>query len=134
MSGPLDGIRVAEFGVWVAGPGAGGIPADWVADVVKIEPPEGDPCRSRVNAVEDLVADEHFLAAKSVVDVPTSRAACPWSRHWPTSTASGPRPRFRAPHVGEHTREILIELEAPADEIEALVASGVAVAGGGRGS
>jgi crotonobetainyl-CoA:carnitine CoA-transferase CaiB-like acyl-CoA transferase len=44
--GPLDGVRVVELGVWVAGPGAGGILADWGADVVKIEPPAGDPARS----------------------------------------------------------------------------------------
>ena len=46
MTGPLDGIRVVELGVWVAGPGAAGILADWGADVVKIEPPAGDPARS----------------------------------------------------------------------------------------
>src|SRR5579871_1611531 len=46
MTGPLEGIRVIEVGVWVAGPAAGGILADWGADVVKIEPPEGDPARS----------------------------------------------------------------------------------------
>jgi crotonobetainyl-CoA:carnitine CoA-transferase CaiB-like acyl-CoA transferase len=44
--GPLAGVRVVEIGVWVAGPGAGGILADWGADVVKIEPPEGDPART----------------------------------------------------------------------------------------
>jgi crotonobetainyl-CoA:carnitine CoA-transferase CaiB-like acyl-CoA transferase len=45
MAGPLEGVRVVELGVWVAGPAAGGILADWGADVVKIEPPSGDPAR-----------------------------------------------------------------------------------------
>ncbi len=46
MSGPLEGVRLVELGAWVAGPGAGGILADWGADVVKIEPPAGDPARN----------------------------------------------------------------------------------------
>ena len=45
MSGPMAGIRVVEMGVWVAGPAAAGILADWGADVIKVEPPTGDPCR-----------------------------------------------------------------------------------------
>ena len=45
MAGPLEGIRVVELGVWVAGPAAGGILADWGADVVKVEPIGGDPGR-----------------------------------------------------------------------------------------
>jgi crotonobetainyl-CoA:carnitine CoA-transferase CaiB-like acyl-CoA transferase len=45
MAGPMEGIKVVELGVWVAGPAAGGILADWGADVVKIEPPTGDPGR-----------------------------------------------------------------------------------------
>ncbi|HMC39887.1 MAG TPA: CoA transferase [Acidimicrobiales bacterium] len=44
--GPLAGVKVVELGVWVAGPAAGGILADWGADVVKIEPPTGDPART----------------------------------------------------------------------------------------
>lgn len=44
-SGPLAGIKVVELGVWIAGPAAGGIMADWGADIIKIEPPEGDPSR-----------------------------------------------------------------------------------------
>ena len=47
MVGPLAGIRVVELGVWVAGPAAGCILADWGASVTKIEPPGiGDPARS----------------------------------------------------------------------------------------
>ncbi|MCB1003312.1 MAG: CoA transferase [Acidimicrobiales bacterium] len=41
----LEGYRVVELGVWVAGPSAGGLLADWGADVVKIEAPGGDPMR-----------------------------------------------------------------------------------------
>lgn len=47
MTGPLSGVKVVELGVWVAGPAAGGILADWGAEVVKIEPPGvGDPART----------------------------------------------------------------------------------------
>ena len=46
MPGPMEGVKVIEMGVWIAGPAAGCILSDWGADVVKIEPPGiGDPGR-----------------------------------------------------------------------------------------
>lgn len=41
----LEGIRVVEVGVWVAGPSAGGLLAEWGADVIKVETEAGDPMR-----------------------------------------------------------------------------------------
>ena len=43
--GPLAGIRVLDLGAFIAGTFAGGILANWGADVVKIEPPGGDGFR-----------------------------------------------------------------------------------------
>jgi len=45
MAGPMEGVKVVEAGMWVAGPAAAGILGDWGADVIKIEPPTGDPMR-----------------------------------------------------------------------------------------
>src|SRR5438128_2536226 len=48
----LTGIRVVELAVFVAGPGAGGILADWGAEIIKVEPPAGDPMRNIIGATE----------------------------------------------------------------------------------
>lgn len=47
----LEGIRVVELGVWVAGPSAGGLLADWGADVIKVEAPAGDPMRQMLQVI-----------------------------------------------------------------------------------
>jgi len=43
---PLAGLRVVELTHWMAGPLAGGLLADWGADVIRVEPPGGDPMRA----------------------------------------------------------------------------------------
>ena len=47
----LAGIRVGDMGLWVAGPAAAGIMADWGADVVKVEMLTGDPMRNLFGAL-----------------------------------------------------------------------------------
>ena len=51
--GPLNGTRILEFGSFIAGPFAGQILADMGADVVKIEPPSGDPWRNASRIMEN---------------------------------------------------------------------------------
>ncbi len=41
----LTGLKVVELATYIAAPGAGGIMADWGAEVIKVEPPGGDPIR-----------------------------------------------------------------------------------------
>ena len=55
-AGPLAGYRVVELGVWVAGPAAAGLLCDWGAEVVKVEPPSGDPQRNIFGALGLTVA------------------------------------------------------------------------------
>jgi len=56
---PLEGIRVIEFGTFIAGPGAGAILGDLGAEVVKVESWGGDPARHvvRIGKIPPLAFD-----------------------------------------------------------------------------
>src|SRR3990167_5627381 len=41
----LKGLKVVEFASYIAAPGAAGVMADWGAEVIKVERPQGDPMR-----------------------------------------------------------------------------------------
>ncbi|MCK9542447.1 MAG: CoA transferase [Novosphingobium sp.] len=45
MTSPLAGVKIVELAMWAFVPSAGGILSDMGADVIKIEPPAGDPIR-----------------------------------------------------------------------------------------
>jgi crotonobetainyl-CoA:carnitine CoA-transferase CaiB-like acyl-CoA transferase len=49
MDRPLEGVRVVELAMWVAGPSTSAVLGDWGADVIKLEDPKtGDPIRGFV--------------------------------------------------------------------------------------
>lgn len=66
---PLQGIRVVEICTTIAGPACGRMLADFGADVIKIEPPDGDPIRQLGEHVGDvsLYAASILRGKRSVV-------------------------------------------------------------------
>jgi len=53
-TGPLAGLRVVEICSTIAGPACARLLGDFGADVIKIEPPEGDPVRQMGQHVGDV--------------------------------------------------------------------------------
>jgi crotonobetainyl-CoA:carnitine CoA-transferase CaiB-like acyl-CoA transferase len=55
MTGPLDGVRVVEITMFQQGPVAGTKLGDMGADVIKVEPPTGDPARGFMRVIGTMV-------------------------------------------------------------------------------
>ena len=51
MQGMMQGVKVLEVAQWWFVPAAGAVLADWGADVIKVEPPVGDPQRNLFKAI-----------------------------------------------------------------------------------
>ncbi len=71
MVGALDGIRIIDFGQYVAGPLAAMLLADQGADVVRVDPPGGPRWKTPANAVwnrgkRSVVLDLHEAADRAV--------------------------------------------------------------------
>lgn len=62
----LENLKVVEFATMVAAPAAGGLLADWGAEVIKIEPHSGDPMRGGGGPLGSTNFDLHNRGKRSI--------------------------------------------------------------------
>jgi crotonobetainyl-CoA:carnitine CoA-transferase CaiB-like acyl-CoA transferase len=89
---------------------------------------EGVPC-GRINSIAEMAGDPQALAREMVLELEHPRAGRTRALGLPVKLSRTPGKVLRpAPVLGQHTREVLAEFGFSAAEIDALVASGAAVA------
>ena len=105
MADAFEGVRVVELAQWVFVPVAGALLADWGADVIRVDRPEGDPYRGLATqgigtdsgGVNLSIALANRGKRSIALDLRTDGGQGdppPPARHAPTccSRASGPTP------------------------------------------
>src|SRR5881392_1496906 len=73
MAGALAGVRVIDFGQYIAGPVAGMLLADQGADVVRVDPPGGPRYDTPANATWNRGKRSIVLDLKQSADQETAR-------------------------------------------------------------
>lgn len=58
----LEGIKVIEYATYMAAPGCGSMLSDWGAEVIKVEPPGGDPIRKFFATIGTDITDNPVFA------------------------------------------------------------------------
>jgi crotonobetainyl-CoA:carnitine CoA-transferase CaiB-like acyl-CoA transferase len=71
--GALDGIRVIDFGQWLAGPLVAMMLADQGAEVIHIDPPDGPRWKSPANATLNRGKQRLTLDLKDSADAAYAR-------------------------------------------------------------
>ncbi|GIR91807.1 MAG: hypothetical protein CM15mP92_2710 [Halieaceae bacterium] len=89
QSRPLEGLRVVELGQLLAGPFAGTILGYFGAEVIKVEPPTGDPIRQWREVRNGMSLWYHSLARnkKASLWISNQSAVANWpSTYWQKPT------------------------------------------------
>src|SRR3954467_13537805 len=73
-SSALDGIRVVDFGQYVAGPMAAMLLGDFGADVIRVDPPAGPRLSTPANATWNRNKRSIALDLKSKADLDIARS------------------------------------------------------------
>jgi crotonobetainyl-CoA:carnitine CoA-transferase CaiB-like acyl-CoA transferase len=97
---------------------------EWIAALEA----EGVPC-GPINSIGDMASDPQTAAREMVVELEHPRAGRTRALGLPIKLSATPGKVSRpAPLLGEHTREVLEEFGFSRPEIDALIATGAAVA------
>src|SRR5712691_8289591 len=74
MASALDGIRVIDFGQWLAGPLTARLLADQGAEVIHVDPPGGPRWQTAANATLQRGKKRLVLDMKSAADLSCARS------------------------------------------------------------